>query len=517
MYPVSNNYKTAIAKRTVSSKWYGTITTTSGDTISFDDTNMDQNKSKWISQYATGDTLEIGTAFSSQITIVLRGDYDRYKLYNATITLYFRLYLTSSTYEDVPCGIFTVADAEFTYQTVAMTAYDNMQKFSKALTEIPDDMEPYTAIAYCCTACNVTLGTTQADIEAMTNGTHIFKTSALDTTQTYRDMLGYICAGLGANAIIGRDGYLYIKTYSSTSVRTLGDNNRYSSSYIDYLGRYTKIALTNKDGTEEVYSATGVYDGQVLTMSIGANPVLNAEEVATRGTLATAVINALAGIKYAPCTLSIPTDASLDIGDTITVSGGYIETPVLSILTKIETTLYGKTNLTSAGGNYELAEKKAVTKAEKAAETTVTQFAQVQSQMAVIESQITSISGKILANYILPYGVSLDEITDTDQGGTAVNVLRFHFDADSTGNSASFYSELCFNVHTFTKEISGVTTYQDGVVTIAYLYDNTVIQTAVYHFDDGYKILTINALIPDIAVGRHTFDVRISVQGASLY
>lgn len=517
MYPVSNDYKTAIAARTVTSSWYGTITTTNGDVLNFDSTNMDQNKSKWILQYATGDTLEIGTAFSSQITIALRGDYDRYQFYNAEIELFFRLELTSSTHEDVPCGIFTVNDAEFTYQTVTMNAYDYMQKFSKALQEVPDDMSPYDVFDYCCTACGVVLGSTQAQIELMANGTHTFKTSALDTQKTYRDMIGFVCAGIGANAIIGRDGKLYIKAYSTTSVRTIGANNRYNSSYIDYLGRYTKIALTNKDGTEEVYSATGSYDGQLLTMSIGSNPVLNAEGTADRGTLAVNVINALALLKYAPCTLAIPSDASLDIGDPITVSGGYIYNPVLSILTKIEVTMYGKTNLTSAGGNYELAEKKAATKIEKAAETTASQFSQVQSQIAVINSQIASISGKILANYILPYGVSLDEITDTDQGGTAVNVLRFHFDAESEGNSVSFYSELSFNVHTFTKEVSDVTTYQDGVVTVAYVYDSSVIQTAVYHFDDGWKILTINALLPDVVVGRHNFDVQISVQGASLY
>lgn len=519
MYPVSNDYKTAIAARSVTSSWYGTITTTNGDVITFDSSNMDQNKSKWITQYATGDTLEIGTAFSSQLTLTLRDDFSdgRYQFYNAEIELFFRLELTSSTHEDVPCGIFTVSDAEFTRQTVTMVAYDYMQKFSKALSEVPDDMTPYDAIAYCCTNCGVALGVTQADVEALTNGTHLFKTSALDTQKTYRDMIGFICACLGVNAIIGRDGFFYLKSYSTTPVREIGGSNRYDSSYIDYLGRYTKIALTNKDGTEEVYAATGSYDGQHLTMSIGTNPVLNAEETANRGTLAVNVINALATVKYAPCTINMPTDAALDIGDSLTISGGYIETPVMAIITKMDVALYGKTNITSAGGNYELAEKKAATKIEKAAETTASQFAGVQSQIAVIQSQIATISGKILANYILPYGVSLDEITDTDQGGTAVNVLRFHFEALSENNSVSFYSELSFNVHTFTKTVSGVTTYQDGVVTIAYIYDSEIIQTAVYHFDDGWKILTINALLPDVAVGRHNFDVQMSVQGASLY
>ena len=70
MYPVSNNYKTAIASRVVTSNWYGTIITTSGTVISFDRTVLDQNQSKLTRQYANGDTLEIGTAYSSQLSIL---------------------------------------------------------------------------------------------------------------------------------------------------------------------------------------------------------------------------------------------------------------------------------------------------------------------------------------------------------------------------------------------------------------------------------------------------------------
>lgn len=513
MYPVSNDYKTAISARTVTSSWYGTITTTNGDVITFDNTNMDQNKSRWITQYATGDTLEIGTAFSSQVTLALRGDYDRYQFYNAEIELFFRLELTPSTHEDVPCGIFTVTDAEFTYQTVTMTAYDNMQRFSKALSETPEDMTPYDAISYCCTNCNVTLGSTQADIEALTNGTHLFKTSALDTQKTYRDMIGFICACLACNAIVGRDGYLYLKGYSNTSVRTIGASNRYNSSYIDYLGRYTRIALTDKDGTEEVYAASGTYDGQPLTMNIGSNPLLNAEEIADRAALASAVITTLAAIKYAPCTLAIPADASLDIGDSFTISGGYIETPVMAIITKMEVILYGKTNITSAGGNYELAEKKSVTSVEKAIQNTAAQTTQLQNQVAVINAEVQRISGSVMANYILPFGIRLDEITDIDQGGTLVNVLQFRFESDTEGNTVTFYAELGFNVHTNEKNSS----FQDAVVTIKYLYDNEVVDTSVQYWRDGWRLLMINYILGDIEIGQHNFWVQMQVQGATLY
>lgn len=515
MYPTSNDYKTAIAARSVVSKWYGEIAIDGvSQPLEFNEENLDQNQSKWVLEYTNGDTLSIGTAYSSQLTIVLRGEYTRYQFYNGVITLYFALYIPGEDNpEVVPCGTYTITDAKFTYHTVTLIAYDNMQKFEKALPDVPLDMSAYDALLEACTACGVTLGSTQADIEALTNGTHIFKTSAMTTQDTYRSMIGYLCAGLACNAFIGRDGYLYLKGYSTSSVRTISDSNRYDSSYIDYLGRYTKLALTNKEGTEEVYSASGTYDGQPLTMSIGTNPILNEEEVATRAALASGIITALAVVKYAPCTLTIPSDASLDIGDSITVSGGNITTPVMAIITKIEVTLFGKTRLTSAGGNYELAEKKAATQIEKAVQNTSYQTTQLQNQVAVINAEVERISGSVMANYILPFGIRLDEITDIDKGGTLVNVLQFHFESDTEGNTATFYSELGFNVHTNEKNDS----FQDAVVTIKYLYDNQVIDTSVQYWRDGWRLLVINAIIGDIAIGQHNFWVQMQVQGANLY
>lgn len=520
MYPVSNDYKAAIAARSVVSNWYGNIDVGLADPLPFDKTNLDQNKSRFVAEYTTGDTLSIGTAFSSQLTLVLRGGedvYNRYQFYNGVIELFFALDIPGEDDPEVVlCGTFTITDAKFTYNTVTLTAYDNMQKFEKALTEVPNDGTAYSMISAACTVCGVTLGSTQADIEALTNGTHIFKTSVLTTQNTYRDMIGYLCACLACNAIIGRDGCLYLKGYSTTSVRTIGDSNRYSSSYIDYLGRYTRIALTNKDGTEEVYTASGTYDGQPLTMSIGSNPILNEEEVADRAALAANVINALAVVKYAPCSVTMPADAALDIGDSISMISDvnhHWTGTIMAIITKIDVVLYSKMYLTSAGGNYELAEKKAATAIEKAVQNTAVQTTQLQNQVAVINSEIQRISGSVMANYILPFGIRLDEITDIDAGGTLVNVLQFHFESDSEGNTATFYAELGFNVHTNEKNNK----FQDGVLTIKYLYDNEVIDTAVYYLRDGYKLIMINAILGDIDIGQHNFWVQMQVQGATLY
>ena len=188
MYPVSDAYKEAIESRTVTSNWMGTIDPVNGPRIFFDKSNLDQSKSKLTRQYANGDTLEIGTAYSSQLTIGLRGVFSKYQFYGAVITLYFQLSLPNDQTESVPCGQFTVTDAEFQYNSVKLTGYDSMQKFAGKISSL-SDAEPYAGLSAICTACGVTLGNTQAEIEAMVNGTEELAFSELEESETYRNVL----------------------------------------------------------------------------------------------------------------------------------------------------------------------------------------------------------------------------------------------------------------------------------------------------------------------------------------
>lgn len=494
MYPVSNNYKTAIASRVVTSNWYGTITTTSGTVISFDRTVLDQNQSKLTRQYANGDTLEIGTAYSSQLTIGLRGDYTKYIFYGAEITLYFRLQLTSSTYEDVPCGTFTVTDAEFQYNSVKLTAYDYMQKFSGKVSGL-SDAEPYAGLVAICTACGVTLGNTQAEIEAMTNGTVKLAFSKIEESETYRNVIGYVAAILCGNAVIGRDNKLYIKKYSNTAVRTLGVSDRYNSSYIDYIGRYNRIALTDADGNEETYTAEGTYTETLLTLNIGTNPLLNANE--SRETMAQGIVDELVTIVYAPCAISTTQDPSLDIGDTLTISGGNITTPVNIIITKQDIKLYGQTQIVSAGGNYELT-----------AQRTKTEYAiqQVPQKISQSEQKLQQEIRQITYDYVMPQTENTDPIGD----GEDAIVLAFYFNLEDPAR-VRFGSTINFET---------VRDGQDLVhLHVIYNVDNTEINPndpLIEYYDDGYHILTLDFITDELAAGSHSFGVAFGVTGGTL-
>lgn len=150
---------------------------------------------------------------------------------------------------------------------------------------------------------------------------------------------------------------------------------------------------------------------------------------------------------------------------------------------------------------------------ETSEKKTSSQITDVSNRVAVISAEVARISGAVMANYVLPFGISLDEIRDTDQGGQPVNVLMFRLQNDTEGNTATLYTLLAFNVHTYEKNDN----MQDAVVTIEYIYDERVIQTQVEYFRDGWRMIMLNAILGDMSEGIHTFYVRMSVQGASLF
>lgn len=477
------------------SDWFGTITTTAGNEIEFSRENLNQNQSKLTRQYASGDTLEIGNAYSSQLTLGLRGEYDKYQFYGAVIELTFRLHLTSSTYEDVPCGTFVVADAEFQYNSVKLTAYDYMQSFSGKISSLTDS-EPYSALVAICTACGVTLGSTQADIEAMVNGTATLKLSVLENTETYRNVIGYIAAILCANAVIGVDGELYLKQYSNNYVRNLGVSDRYSSTYIDYIGRYTTLALIDGDGNEQTYIASGSYSETLLTMSIGTNPILNAME--DKDDMAQDIIDELSTIVYAPCTITTTQDPSLDIGDTLRISGGNIENPVNIIITKQDIKLYGQTQIVSAGGNYELTEAKTKTEA-------VVQ--QVPQKIAQTEQKLEQEIRQITYDFLDP---QVADDSPISAGGDNI-VLAFYFNLEEA-------TRVKFGA-TFSFQTTATTSGDQTHLHVIYNVDDTPLNPndpLMEYYEDGFHILTLDFLTDELAAGSHTFGVAFGLTNGDL-
>lgn len=88
--------------------------------------------SGYISRQCSGSSeIELGSVYAAELGISLFSDIDRYSLEDASITLSFHLKAGNETYEEVPMGIFYIAEANRKIKTLELKAYDAMLNLDK--------------------------------------------------------------------------------------------------------------------------------------------------------------------------------------------------------------------------------------------------------------------------------------------------------------------------------------------------------------------------------------------------
>lgn len=157
MYPVSDLYKTAVQENARSFTWSGNITTATGKNYPF--VNKDIVKgSGYITRQCSGTSeIELGSVYSAELGISLFSDVDRYSLEDAQIALDFHMALPDGNVEDIPMGIFYVAEANRKIRTLELKAYDGMLRFEKAYKKEQSSGYPYDFLNIMCNDCKVSL------------------------------------------------------------------------------------------------------------------------------------------------------------------------------------------------------------------------------------------------------------------------------------------------------------------------------------------------------------------------
>lgn len=88
----------------------------------------------------------------------------------------------------------------------------------------------------------------------------------------YRDVLYYVGQVLGGFWVISREGKLELRKWGAEPVQTFGSRHRFSSSFSDFITRYTAVSSTNMKTETAEYYHLDPDDG--LTMNLGVNPLL---------------------------------------------------------------------------------------------------------------------------------------------------------------------------------------------------------------------------------------------------
>lgn len=356
MYPVSDAFLRTVRSNTRKYFWTGTIVTRDGMTYEFGAKEIVKG-SGYISRQCCGNTeIELGTVYAAEMGITLLSDIDRYTLEDALVTLVFHLVLADGSVEDVPMGVFEVSEANRLAKCLELKAYDFMLRFDKSFNGFETVGTAYDFIALCCKRCKVEFANKRAEIDAMPNGGVTLSVYTENDIETCRDVLFYVAQVLGGFFIINREGKLELRKYGKDPVMKVEQRHRFSSSFSDFITRYTAVSSTNKQTQIAEYYALDPDNG--LTMNLGVNPLLQFGLKETREMLCRNILADLSVIRYVPFDSDTIGNPALDPGDVLTFAGGQADEGQITCITSIRQKIGGKQSLKCVGKNPRLAQAK---------------------------------------------------------------------------------------------------------------------------------------------------------------
>lgn len=353
MYPVSGAFLRAVQENTRSYYWTGIITSKSGKVILFGYDDIVKGSGYITAQCCKSTEIELGTVYAAEIGITLFCEADRYSLEDAKIELFYHLRIADGTFEEVPMGIYEVSEANRTGGCLELKAYDYMFRFEKDFNGFETVGNAYALLELCCKACAVELAHTQVEIEAMPNGKEMLSIYPENDVETYRDVLFYVGQVLGGFFCISRTGKLELRKYGAVPVLEILSRHRYSSSFSDFITRYTAVSSTNLRTQMAEYYALETDDG--LTMNLGVNPLLQFGLEETRKQLCLNILTDLSVVSYVPFDSSTIGNPALDLGDVLIFSGGQADGKQLACITSYQCRIGGKQSLKCVGKNPRMA------------------------------------------------------------------------------------------------------------------------------------------------------------------
>ena len=356
MYAVSEEYKKMITKPSRCFSWSGKIVTKDKKEYLFENKDIVKGFGYVARQCSGSSEIELGTVYSAELGISLFSDIDRYTLEDACITLNFHLQLESGGIETIPMGVFYIAEANRRVKTLEIKAYDSMLKLDKNFNKGLSSAQPYDFLSILSKSCKVELAQTKEEIEALTNGEELFGIYQENDIETWRDFLFYLAQALGCFATIDRHGKLLLVPFKDTPVKIIDSRHRFTSSFSDFVTRYTAVSSTNKKNEKAEYFAKEQDDG--LTMNLGVNPLLQFGLEETRKRILNGILEAVSVVEYVPFDSDTIGDPALDLGDVLQFTGGHADGTKKAAITAITTRINGKQSLKCIGKNPKLSEAK---------------------------------------------------------------------------------------------------------------------------------------------------------------
>ena len=322
MYPVSSDY---ITKLTDISKKERRIRGFV-DNIAFTENDILEGSFSYTDIAVKSADIKLGGVFVGSLSLtflksfmdssgIARGSW-REKVISFSIGL-----KVGNTWVDIPMKSYTIDEANHSALGVDIVAYDKMSKFDASISMSTTTGKIYDLANLACQTCNVTLGMTQQEMEALPNGEYVLSIHEGSDIETWRDLISWIAVTMGGFATINRDNALVFRNWHTTADIEIDRNNRFTGgSWSDFETNYTAIKTTNMEDGSVWYDAIAEDTG--LTLDIGANPLIQYGTEGVKQTMRQNILNAVQNLKYVPFKSISLIDPCLDLGDVISYTDG---------------------------------------------------------------------------------------------------------------------------------------------------------------------------------------------------
>lgn len=508
MYPVSNEFKKAIQDNTRSFYFEGSITTKSGITYPFRNKDIVKGSGYITNQCCGNDEIEIGSVYAAEMGITLYSDIDRYTLEGAEVRISFFLDIGNGVYEEVPMGIFEVSEADRTINCLSIKAYDYMLRFDKDFKNTVSSGSAFELLSLACEKCKVELAHTEDEIKSWKNGSILLGIYSENDIETWRDVIFYVAQVLGRFATINRAGKLELRAYGNESVMDIPNTQRFSSSFSDFVTRYTAVSSTNVRTQKSEYIHLESDDG--LTMNLGVNPLLQFGLEETRKKLLTNILEDVSRINYVPFDSSTIGNPAFDLGDIVTFSGGHADGRQITCITKYEFKVNGKHSLKCVGKNPRLAQAKS-----KNDKNIAGLLNSVEAGKIVVHTFMNASPYTIGAQDTEVASIEFASNEDTDAQFHASILMKVAADSVEKKGTAKRTDE-----QTKEEEQFAVSITDDGqaVLTVTYIINDNVLTTyvPVETMHSGRHILNLYYPLNGLEANAYnTFRVRMKISGGS--
>lgn len=488
MYAVSEQYKAAMKQPVQSFRMKGTI-----GAVPFWDENILSGSFSITNQCSDETNVGIGQVYIGQLKATFNGLHlEKRTLLGKPITPVCGLKLADGSYEDVPLGVFYIAEANWTLSGVEITAYDGMSLFDKTVSLSSSQGSIYDFLHLACNACGVLMAQSKTDLQLFPNGKENLAVYEDNDIETWRDLVSWTAQAAGSFATMDREGKLILRRYTKEPVDTIDSRHRYTGAkFSDFETRYTGVSRVDIATQTTKYYCLDADDG--LTYNLGANPLLQYGVSDTLEQQTRAVLSALSAIDYVPMEVSMIGNPAYDLGDVLVFSDGIADGDKLYCITKYDWTYGGEYKVKGVGQNPALA-----------------------SARSKVDKNLAGLMNRVDGDAVHYY--DYQNAQDIHIGdGQSGKIIEFHY-VTTKDTHVDFHAEIIYQLNTTESILEGTFSEQEGILKVSYELNGESI-TDYYPMEtasDGTHLLHLLYTWNSTANIIGSFLVNITMEGGEI-